>query len=294
MYVRSDGTQSNPVQSVTPNALTCDPRVESRAQRYVNDRNGSFHIHQLVFNSGSAMWEQRRLFVTPAQIAVHCFATATAPATSIIHPLTPQSSICISLGDDKRSVLTIEPGVVLHLSSENPLKRDVLVMVLRHWMYIPHPLVPLCCPSFPPPFSPNSDPLAHFCSTVLKSPPVCAPVHPLTDPSECSTTVVSSSEGSAVNHSDSLDAIEALPLSSDAPAALSPCSLAVTSVADAAATNVSLDAAGALLPSAEVESTGALCISSTAVDRPCPAPQASQVLADACFLTCIMALCLST
>jgi len=183
-YVRSDDTQSNPVQSVTPNVLTCDPSVESQVQKYVNDRNGSFHIHQMVAKSGSAMWETRRLFVTPAQIAVQCFATATAPATSIIHPFTPQSSICISLGDDKRSVLTIEPGVVLYLSSENPLKRDVLVMVIRHWMYIPHPLAPFCCPSFCPPFLPNSDTLAHFCSTVLKSPPVCAPVHPPTDPSE--------------------------------------------------------------------------------------------------------------
>ena len=278
---------------MTSRVLTCDPRVESRVQRYVKDRSGSFHIHQLVGKLGSTVWESRRLFVTPTQIAVQCFATATSPVTSTIYALTAHTRISLREGDDKRSILAIQPGVVLHLSSENTLKRDVLVMVLRHWMYIPHPLVPLCCPSFPPPFLPNSDPLAHFCSTVLKSPPVCAPVHSLTDPSECSTTVVSSSEGSAVNHSDSLDAIEALPLSSDAPAALSPCSLAVTSVADAAATNVSLDAAGALLPSAEVESTGALCISSTAVDRPCPAPQASQVLADTCFLTC-MALCLST
>jgi hypothetical protein len=181
-YVRSDGTQSNPAQSVTPNVLTCDPSVESLVQRYVNDRNESFQVQQLVLTSGR--WETRRLFVTSAQIALHRVAPATAPAASIMHPLTPQSSICISLGDDKRSVLTIAPGVVLHLSSENPLKRDVLVMVLRHWMYIPHPLVPFCCPSFCPPFLPNSDTLALFCSTVLKSPPVCAHVHPPTDPSE--------------------------------------------------------------------------------------------------------------
>ena len=285
---------------MTSRVLTCDPRVESRVQRYVKDRSGSFHIHQLVGKLGSSVWESRRLFVTPTQIAVQCFATATSPVTSTIYALTAHTRISLREGDDKRSILAIQPGVVLHLSSENTLKRDVLVMVLRHWMYIPRPfLLSAVDHQFPPMFSySNPPPLPPLCSremispTVLKSPPgpsllpsSTQPLEPCPQPLECSAAVLSAAEGSAANHSDSLDTTAALSLPSDVPPALSAVEC-VQSAADAAASNVSSDSAGAHLPGAETESP-------TAAHRPCPAPQPSQVLTAACACTCTV-LCLLT
>lgn len=139
-YVKDDGTHSNPVLAVTPRALTCDPRVKHIVERHISACSLGFSILELVGKPGFASWQPRKVFAHPTHITLKSLASATAPASFILHRLSPTSNISIKEDDQRRSILTIEPGLVLHLSSENLLKRDVFVMVIRHWMYVcpPH------------------------------------------------------------------------------------------------------------------------------------------------------------
>ena len=134
--VKKDGSQSKPVHSITPRVVECDPRVRNRVQRHIDDRSGSFRICELVGKPGFATWQPRQLFVTPSQITFRSIACATAPPSFTSYPLSSQSNASLYEADDKRTIVTLHPGLVLHLSSETSLKRDVLVMLLRHWMYV--------------------------------------------------------------------------------------------------------------------------------------------------------------
>jgi hypothetical protein len=133
--MKNDGTSSVPVQAVTTQVVICDPRVQSRVQRHIDDRTASFSVFELVGKPGSAAWMPRKLFITPTSVALKCFASATTPASFTSHRLTPETHISLKENDGwNRSILTIQAGLVLHLSNENFLKRDTLVMLLRHWM----------------------------------------------------------------------------------------------------------------------------------------------------------------
>ena len=134
--MKNDGKLSVPVQAVTPHVIICDPRVQSRVQRHIDDGTANFGILELVGKPGSAAWLPRKLFVTPTSVALKCFASASTPASFNLYKLSPESHICIQENDENRSILTIQPGLTLHLSNENFLKRDSLVMLLRHWMYV--------------------------------------------------------------------------------------------------------------------------------------------------------------
>jgi hypothetical protein len=137
--VQSDGSQNETLYAVTPHAVVCDPRVQSRVQRHINLGAGSFNILELVGTPGLATWQRRKLYVTETEILVKTFACATASDSCTSYPLTVRSipNICVNENDDERSILTFpgDPGCMLHLRSETSLKRDVLVMLLRHWMY---------------------------------------------------------------------------------------------------------------------------------------------------------------
>ena len=140
-YLKDDGSLSNPVQTVTPDVVACHLRVQHRVQMHLEDCALSFSVFLLVGKPGSASWQPRKLFAHPSRVTLKCLASATASASFTSHQFTSTTSICIKDDDDRRSILTIGPGVVLHLCSETLLKRDILVMALRRRMYVLPPRI---------------------------------------------------------------------------------------------------------------------------------------------------------